>query len=114
MQVEVFDLLFVTSENSSKKSYVVHCEHCARMKSPSLKGVVVLEQYRVEELMRTYDNFTLVSLTLQNCNYYITIVFYLCRLLWKILFSFLTLSFLSLPDAGAVANLKVTASPWCL
>lgn len=58
--VEVFDLLFVTSENSSKKSYVVHCEHCARMKSPSLKGVVVLEQYRVEELMRTYDNFTLV------------------------------------------------------
>ncbi|XP_041658008.1 lysine (K)-specific demethylase 6B, b [Cheilinus undulatus] len=57
--VEVFDLLFVTSENSSKKSYVVHCEDCARAKSPSLAGVVVLEQYRIEELMRTYDNFTL-------------------------------------------------------
>uniref|UniRef100_A0AAQ4NYH1 [histone H3]-trimethyl-L-lysine(27) demethylase n=2 Tax=Gasterosteus aculeatus TaxID=69293 RepID=A0AAQ4NYH1_GASAC len=57
--VEVFDLLLVTSENSSKKSYVVHCEDCARAKSPSLGGVVVLEQYRMEELMRTYDNFTL-------------------------------------------------------
>ncbi|KAG7223351.1 hypothetical protein INR49_015707 [Caranx melampygus] len=61
--VEVFDLLFVTSENSSKKTYVVHCEDCARAKSPSLAGVVVLEQYRIEELMRTYDSFTLVSLS---------------------------------------------------
>ncbi|XP_029923972.1 lysine (K)-specific demethylase 6B, b [Myripristis murdjan] len=57
--VEVFDLLFVTSENSSKKTYVVHCEDCAHAKSPSLAGVVVLEQYRMEELMRTYDTFTL-------------------------------------------------------
>lgn len=62
VQLEVFDLLFVTSENSSKKTYVVHCEDCARAKSPSLAGVVVLEQYRMEELMRTYDSFTLVSL----------------------------------------------------
>ncbi|XP_070773890.1 lysine (K)-specific demethylase 6B, b [Enoplosus armatus] len=57
--VEVFDLLFVTSENSTKKSYVVHCEDCARAKSPSLAGVVVLEQYRIEELMKTYDSFML-------------------------------------------------------
>lgn len=63
VQVEVYDLLFVTSENSTKKSYVVHCEDCARAKSPSLAGVVVLEQYRMEDLMRTYDSFTLVSLT---------------------------------------------------
>ncbi|KAF7661366.1 hypothetical protein LDENG_00263480 [Lucifuga dentata] len=62
--VEVFNLLFVTSESSSKKTYVVHCEDCARAKSPSLGGVVVLEQYRMEELMKTYDSFTLVSLTL--------------------------------------------------
>uniref|UniRef100_A0A8C3AKA8 Lysine-specific demethylase 6B n=1 Tax=Cyclopterus lumpus TaxID=8103 RepID=A0A8C3AKA8_CYCLU len=61
--VEVYDLLLVTSENSTKKSYVVHCEDCARAKSPSLAGVVVLEQYRMEELMRSYDTFTLVSLT---------------------------------------------------
>ncbi|KAM8834621.1 uncharacterized protein ACB058_016181 [Synchiropus picturatus] len=57
--VEVFDLLFVTSENGSKKSYVVHCEDCARAKSPLLCGIVVLEQYRIEELVRTYDSFAL-------------------------------------------------------
>ncbi|XP_029956362.1 uncharacterized protein LOC115395116 [Salarias fasciatus] len=57
--VEVFDLLFVTSENSTKKSYLVHCEDCARAKSPALAGVVVLEQYRIEELMRIYDTFVL-------------------------------------------------------
>ncbi|KAL0994144.1 hypothetical protein UPYG_G00118310 [Umbra pygmaea] len=56
--VEVFDLLFVTSESGSRKTYMVHCEDCARAvsKSPSLAGVVVLEQYRIEELMRTYDS----------------------------------------------------------
>lgn len=63
VQVEVFNLLFVTTENSSKKTYVVHCEDCARAKNPSLAGVVVLEQYRMEELMRIYDNFVLVSIT---------------------------------------------------
>lgn len=57
--VEVFNLLFVTSESSNKKSYVVHCEDCARRKSAALTGVVVLEQYRIEELMKTYDSFTL-------------------------------------------------------
>lgn len=66
VQVEVFNLLFVTSENSTKKSYVVHCEDCARAKSPLLAGVVVLEQYRTEELMKTYDGFILVSLTLES------------------------------------------------
>ncbi|KAM3857821.1 uncharacterized protein kdm6ba [Diretmus argenteus] len=59
--VEVFDLLFVTSENSSRKTYVVHCEDCARTRSPSLATVVVLEQYRMEELMNTYDTFTLAT-----------------------------------------------------
>uniref|UniRef100_A0A673LE88 Lysine-specific demethylase 6B n=1 Tax=Sinocyclocheilus rhinocerous TaxID=307959 RepID=A0A673LE88_9TELE len=62
--VEVFNLLFVTSENSSRKTYVVHCEDCAWEHSPSLSGVVVLEQYRINELMNTYDNFTLVRQTL--------------------------------------------------
>ncbi|XP_018599932.2 lysine-specific demethylase 6B [Scleropages formosus] len=57
--VEVFNLLFVTSENGSKKMYVVHCEDCARQRSQNLSGVVVLEQYRMEELMSIYDNFTL-------------------------------------------------------
>ena len=60
-QLEVFDLLFVTSESNSRKTYVVHCEDCARQRSPNLTNVVVLEQYRIEELMNTYDSFSLVS-----------------------------------------------------
>uniref|UniRef100_A0A8C7XB01 Lysine-specific demethylase 6B n=1 Tax=Oryzias sinensis TaxID=183150 RepID=A0A8C7XB01_9TELE len=61
--VEVFDLLFVTCESSSRKTYVVHCEDCARQRSPNLTNVVVLEQYRVEELMSIYDSFNLVTVT---------------------------------------------------
>ncbi|XP_068164666.1 protein split ends isoform X2 [Antennarius striatus] len=59
--VEVFNLLFVTSESSSRKTYVVHCEDCARQRSPNLTNVVVLEQYRTEELMNAYDSFSLAS-----------------------------------------------------
>ncbi|KAK3567634.1 hypothetical protein QTP86_020425 [Hemibagrus guttatus] len=59
--VEVFNLLFVTSENGGKKLYVVHCEDCARQRNPSLSNVVVLEQYRMEDLMNTYDTFSLAS-----------------------------------------------------
>ncbi|CAN9509460.1 unnamed protein product [Ophioblennius macclurei] len=59
--VEVFDLLFVTSENNSRKTYVVHCEDCARQRSPNLNNVVVLEQYRIEELMNAYDSFNLAA-----------------------------------------------------
>ncbi|TSK77050.1 Lysine-specific demethylase 6B [Bagarius yarrelli] len=62
--VEVFNLLFVTSENGSKKSYVVHCEDCARQRSPNLSNVVVLEQYRIEDLMNTYDTFSLVTMSM--------------------------------------------------
>ncbi|XP_028998390.2 lysine-specific demethylase 6B [Betta splendens] len=62
--VEVFNLLFVTSENNSRKTYVVHCEDCARQRSPNLNNVVVLEQYRMEELMTAYDSFSLVSAAL--------------------------------------------------
>lgn len=61
-QVEVFDLLFVTSESNSRKTYVVHCQGCARRCSPNLENFVVLEQYRIEDLMHVYDQFTLVSL----------------------------------------------------
>uniref|UniRef100_A0A8C7YKC8 [histone H3]-trimethyl-L-lysine(27) demethylase n=1 Tax=Oryzias sinensis TaxID=183150 RepID=A0A8C7YKC8_9TELE len=57
--VEVFNLLFVTTDSSTKRTYVVHCEDCARATSSSLAGVVVLEQYRTEDLMRIYDNFVL-------------------------------------------------------
>uniref|UniRef100_A0A3Q3LWT7 [histone H3]-trimethyl-L-lysine(27) demethylase n=1 Tax=Mastacembelus armatus TaxID=205130 RepID=A0A3Q3LWT7_9TELE len=60
-EVEVFDLLFVTSESNSRKTYVVHCQDCARRTSTNLDNFVVLEQYKIEDLMQVYDQFTLVS-----------------------------------------------------
>ncbi|XP_040271146.1 lysine-specific demethylase 6B isoform X1 [Bufo bufo] len=57
--VEVFNILFVTSESGGKNSYLVHCESCARSSSISSSNVVILEQYRVEELMQMYDTFHL-------------------------------------------------------
>ncbi|TFJ96662.1 putative sulfate transporter 3.3 [Platysternon megacephalum] len=59
--VEVFNVLFVTSENGSKNTYLVHCEDCARQRSAALHGVVVLEQYKTEELMQIYDSFILAG-----------------------------------------------------
>ncbi|KAG7222918.1 hypothetical protein INR49_015974 [Caranx melampygus] len=60
-EVEVFDLLFVTSESNSRKTYVVHCQDCARRGSTNLENFVVLEQYKIEDLMQVYDQFTLAS-----------------------------------------------------
>ncbi|KAK5860611.1 hypothetical protein PBY51_022074 [Eleginops maclovinus] len=60
-EVEVFDLLFVTTESNSRKTYVVHCQDCARRGSPDLDNFVVLEQYKIEDLMHVYDQFTLAS-----------------------------------------------------
>lgn len=59
--MEVFDLLFVTSESNSRKTYVVHCQDCARKINTNLENFVVLEQYKMEDLMQVYDQFTLVS-----------------------------------------------------
>uniref|UniRef100_W5M1F1 [histone H3]-trimethyl-L-lysine(27) demethylase n=1 Tax=Lepisosteus oculatus TaxID=7918 RepID=W5M1F1_LEPOC len=58
-EVEVFDLLFVTSESNSRKTYIVHCQDCARKASANLENFVVLEQYKMEDLMQVYDQFTL-------------------------------------------------------
>ncbi|XP_058260189.1 histone demethylase UTY-like isoform X3 [Hemibagrus wyckioides] len=58
-EVEVFNLLFVTSESYSQKTFVVHCQDCARKGSCDLAGFVVLEQYRMEDLMQVYDQFSL-------------------------------------------------------
>uniref|UniRef100_A0A8C2ZZ81 [histone H3]-trimethyl-L-lysine(27) demethylase n=1 Tax=Cyclopterus lumpus TaxID=8103 RepID=A0A8C2ZZ81_CYCLU len=60
-EVEVFDLLFVTTESNSRKTYVVHCQDCARRGSANLDNFVVLEQYKIEDLMQVYDQFTLAS-----------------------------------------------------
>ncbi|XP_054553725.1 histone demethylase UTY-like [Talpa occidentalis] len=58
-EVEVFNLLFVTNESNSQKTYIVHCQDCARKTSGSLDNFVVLEQYKMEDLLQVYDQFTL-------------------------------------------------------
>uniref|UniRef100_A0A672NRS4 [histone H3]-trimethyl-L-lysine(27) demethylase n=1 Tax=Sinocyclocheilus grahami TaxID=75366 RepID=A0A672NRS4_SINGR len=58
-EVEVFNLLFVTSHSYSRKSCVVQCQDCARKASSELDGFVVLQQFRMEDLMQVYDQFSL-------------------------------------------------------
>ncbi|CAH2220373.1 lysine-specific demethylase 6A isoform X5 [Pelobates cultripes] len=58
-EVEVFDLLFVTNESNSQKTYIVHCHDCSRKTCANLEDFVVLEQYKIEDLMQIYDLFTL-------------------------------------------------------
>ncbi|XP_053313449.1 lysine-specific demethylase 6A isoform X2 [Spea bombifrons] len=58
-EVEVFNLLFVTDESNSRKTYIVHCHDCSRKTSANLENFVVLEQYKIEDLMQIYDLFTL-------------------------------------------------------
>uniref|UniRef100_A0A8C5LN58 [histone H3]-trimethyl-L-lysine(27) demethylase n=1 Tax=Leptobrachium leishanense TaxID=445787 RepID=A0A8C5LN58_9ANUR len=58
-EVEVFDLLFVTNESNSQKTYIVYCHDCSRKTSANLEDFVVLEQYKIEDLMQIYDLFTL-------------------------------------------------------
>ncbi|CAL1598149.1 unnamed protein product [Knipowitschia caucasica] len=60
-EVEVFNLLFVRRELLSKAPSVVHCQDCARKGSSALDDFVVLEQYRMDDLMHIYDHFTLVA-----------------------------------------------------
>ncbi|XP_069873469.1 lysine-specific demethylase 6A-like isoform X6 [Dipodomys merriami] len=59
-EVEVFNLLFVTNESNSKKTYEIHCHDCAQKSSRNLENFVVLEQYKMEDLIQVYDQFTLV------------------------------------------------------
>ncbi len=54
--MEVFNILFTTEKD---RKYEVHCPDCARKASHNLEGFVVLEQYKLEDLMDAYDNFTL-------------------------------------------------------
>ncbi|XP_063811702.1 lysine-specific demethylase 6A isoform X3 [Pseudophryne corroboree] len=58
-EVEVFNLLFETNESYSQKTFKVHCHDCARKTCSDLESFVVLEQYKMEELMQIYDLFTL-------------------------------------------------------
>ncbi|XP_038051116.1 lysine-specific demethylase 6A-like isoform X2 [Patiria miniata] len=54
--VEVFNILFTTEKD---RKYEVHCQDCARKASHNLEGFVVLEQYKLKDLMDVYDAFVL-------------------------------------------------------
>ncbi len=51
---EVFDTLFV---KENEKKHVVHCLRCARRHDRNLRGFVCLEEYHLQDLLDTYDNF---------------------------------------------------------
>ncbi|XP_030383410.1 lysine-specific demethylase 6A isoform X2 [Scaptodrosophila lebanonensis] len=55
-EVEVFNVLFIREQ---EKRHVVHCLACALKLSPTLQGIVCLEEYRLSELQGIYDSFTL-------------------------------------------------------
>ncbi|EDV99451.1 GH13016 [Drosophila grimshawi] len=55
-EVEVFNVLFIREQ---EKRHVVHCLPCVLKLSPSLQGIVCLEEYRLSELENVYDSFTL-------------------------------------------------------
>ncbi|KRF81704.1 uncharacterized protein Dvir_GJ21917, isoform B [Drosophila virilis] len=55
-EVEVFNVLFIREQ---EKRHVVHCLPCVLKLSPSLQGIVCLEEYRLSELEHVYDSFTL-------------------------------------------------------
>ncbi|XP_072034638.1 histone demethylase UTY-like isoform X2 [Amphiura filiformis] len=57
-EVEVFNILYTTEKD---KKYEVHCQDCARKASGNFDGFVVLEQYKLEELMKIYDDFTYMA-----------------------------------------------------
>lgn len=54
--MEVFNILFVKEQDSK---FVVHCQDCAKKIHAKLEGFVVLNQYRLDELITVYDNFTM-------------------------------------------------------
>ena len=58
LQVEVFNILYTTEKD---KKYEVHCQDCARKASANFEGFVILEQYKLEELMKIYDDFTYMA-----------------------------------------------------
>ena len=58
-QAEVFNILFVLEQD---KKHIVHCLNCARKLSPTLDKFVILNQYKLEELIDVYDSFQLGSI----------------------------------------------------
>lgn len=58
LQLEVFNILFVTEQN---QKFTVHCFDCAKKADPGLIQFTVLNQYTREELVSVYESFQLHS-----------------------------------------------------
>lgn len=66
-------MLFVTEQD---KKFVVHCLDCAKHINAHLDNFVVLNQYKMAELMDVYDNFQLGAVV-SILSYFFIIVFLL-------------------------------------
>ncbi len=67
---EVFNNLFVKDtestghkSNKKEKAHVVYCLRCSLTADPSLKGIICLEEYPLDDLLKVYDDFQLQPLT---------------------------------------------------
>ena len=78
-QVEVFSILFVLEQD---KKHIVHCLNCARKVSPALDKFVVLNQYKLDELVEVYDSFQLGSIVSSDLFLYCTVYFILSTNDW--------------------------------
>jgi len=63
----VFNILLVLEQD---KKHIVHCLNCARKVSPALDKFVILNQYRLDELIEVYDSFQLGSIV--SCFVFLT------------------------------------------
>jgi len=52
---EVFNVLFVKEKEN--RQHVVYCLSCALAREPHLRGFICLEEYHLEDLRATYDQF---------------------------------------------------------
>ncbi len=48
-------MLFV--RENEKRQHVVHCLRCAVAQEPNLRGFICLEEYTIDMLLQTYDQF---------------------------------------------------------
>jgi hypothetical protein len=63
--VEVFNLLFIAEQD---KKFVVHCLDCALKMNAKLENFVILEQYKMDELLGVSENFQLGTVVSSGIN----------------------------------------------
>lgn len=56
IQLEVFNILLIKEQ---EKRHVVHCMNCALKASSELNGFCCLEEYKMSDLKKVYDDYIL-------------------------------------------------------